>query len=174
MGRTSTRNEQLSLFSVPCYPCPCVPGHQGISTACGLPQTTPLRGIPRPLTSRLRFPSEEYCHKDGTRGLGSGGRICSSSDSGDTCVFSCVEQVWVGRDLGRWSLIFLLHIILVRCAVHGIGVGCRRRSGVAHSQGEMRYVWKRRREPWLRPWWLERIQINQVPVVFDTGRSSAT
>ncbi len=33
MGRTSTGNEQLSLFSVPCYPCPCVPGHQGISTA---------------------------------------------------------------------------------------------------------------------------------------------
>ena len=26
---------QLSLFSVPCYPCPCVPGHQGISTAWG-------------------------------------------------------------------------------------------------------------------------------------------
>ena len=39
MGRTSTRNEQLSLFSVPCYPCPCETGHQGISTACGLPQT---------------------------------------------------------------------------------------------------------------------------------------
>ena len=55
MGRTSTRNEQLSLFSVPCYPCPCVPGQQSISTACGLPQTTPLRRIPRP-TSRIRFP----------------------------------------------------------------------------------------------------------------------
>ena len=68
--------------------------------------------------------------------------------------FLVLEQVC--RDLGRWSLIFLLAVILVRCAVHGIGVGCRRRSGLARSQGE------------------ERIQINQVPVVFDTGRSSTT
>ena len=98
--------------------------------------------------------------------------LLRTRSAGGSCVFSCVEQVC--RDLGRWSLIFLLHIILVRCAVHGIGVGCRRRSGVARSQSEMRYVWKRRREPWLRPWWLERIQINQVPVVFDIGRDSAT
>ena len=82
--------------------------------------------------------------------------------------FGLAETWVVGALFSSW------HVILVRCAVHGIGVGCRRRSGVAHSQGEMRYVWKRRREPWLRPWWLERIQINQVPVVFDTGRSSAT
>ena len=36
------------------------------------------------------------------------------------------------------GLIFLRAIVLVLCAIHGIGVGGRHRSGVAHSPGEMR------------------------------------
>ena len=48
-------------------------------------------------------------------------------------VLSRFSHSWV-----NWGLILLLAVILVPCAVHGIGVSRRHHSGVAHPQGEMR------------------------------------
>ena len=162
--RQPSRPTGVSFVWHPCarYLCPHTMADSQHSTECYKSGTSSP-----PNREERNEKKEEYCYQDSTRGLGSGGRIRSSSDTVTTRVRASVEPVC--RDLGRCSLVFLLAVILVLRAVHGIGVGGRHRRRVERSQAEMRCISTQRREPWSRPWWLERIQTDFVPVVINIG-----